>query len=798
MTQQDNDDNGFMPIIQIEDSDVDFDELAIKSIPEYLPFMPLRNTVVFPGIIMPISLGREKSINAVVAANEMEGRLLVVATQLDSETEEPISKHLHKVGTLAKVLKLIKMPDGQLTAIIQGRERVSFNLARNEGFWKAEPFRLREVKPKDKAHYDALLEFIREEALEMAQKNPNIPQEGETMLRNIKSRRFLINFLASNLPIDLPAKQSILSESKLMVRAELLLNILRQEHNLLNLRNKIEEKVKTDLDKQQRDYFLSHQIKVINEELGNASPEGEIEKLIERSASVKLTEQALTVFNKEISKLKRTPPGSPDHSVSFNYLEVLLDLPWGVYTEDNFDLKAIEQVLNEDHFGMEKIKQRIIEHIAVLKLRKDMKAPIICLVGPPGIGKTSLGKSIARALNRQYLRIALGGVHDEAEIRGHRKTYIGAMPGKIISSLRRAKTSNPVFLLDEIDKINRDLRGDPSSALLEALDPEQNTNFTDNYLDVDYDLSKVLFIATANSLSTIQPALLDRMEIIDLEGYAIEEKIQIAIKHLLPQELETHGLEAKHLTITPKMLEFIIQRYTRESGVRELKRVLSSIMRHTAQKIALNEKVHELIETEADVKAILSWPKYHPEDNFDFVPAGVAVGLAWTQVGGEILFIETATMPGDGKLTLTGSLGDVMKESAITAHTYLLSNATALGLDYNTLKQQNLHSHIPAGAIPKDGPSAGITLMSSFYSAYTQKPLKKDLAMTGEITLRGKVLPVGGIKEKVLAAKRAGVKEIIMSKDNERDILEISATYLDGLKFHYVSNIGQVITAAFG
>ena len=781
------------PFIQIDMRDIDkkFDY------PEQLPILAIKNTVLFPGIVIPITVNRDKSIKAVEDAYA-NGKMIGVLTQKNQDMENPKPEDIYNIGVIAQIHKMLRMPDGSVTIIIQGRSRFMV-----EQFDQTEPylksrFVLQEyITAENNLEFDAQISSIRDLAKEIVELSPNIPSEATVMLRNIESNTFLMNFIASNLSASVEEKQKMLETAYLPDFANMLLGKMDEEFNLLRLKGQIESKVRTDLEKQQRDYFLSQQLKTIQEELGQNGSEEEYKAIEKKAASKKWSKETKTVFDKEFAKLRRMNPQMSEYGVQINYVETFLDLPWGEYTKDNFDLKKVKKVLDTDHFGLEKVKERILEHLSVLKLKGDMKAPIICLVGPPGVGKTSLGKSIANALKRKFVRMSLGGLHDEAEIRGHRKTYIGAMPGRIIQGMRKAQSSNPVFILDEIDKIGKDFRGDPSSALLEVLDPEQNNSFNDNFLEVEYDLSKVLFIATANSLNTIQPALLDRMEIIDLSGYSVEEKINIASKHLIPEIMVNHGLKPKSLTFNDKTLKTLISEYTRESGVRSLSHKISSVMRNYAFKVAMEEPFDKSVSPE-DIRRILGAQRFSNDIYTELQPAGVAIGLAWTSVGGEILFIESSLSKGKGKLILTGNLGEVMKESANTALSYVKAHAEQIGIKDSDFDTNDIHIHVPEGAIPKDGPSAGVTMLSAICSAFAKKPIRPFLAMTGEITLRGKVLPVGGIKEKVLAAKRAGLKEIMMCKDNEKNVMEIPAQYVDGIKFIYAERMSDVLEYALG
>lgn len=786
------DDSDFMPIIPInEHDDTDKD----MEIPDELPVLPLRNTVLFPGVVLPITVGRDKSIKAVNDAYKTN-KLIGVLAQKDANVEDPQVHDLCAVGTVAKIVKLIKMPDGGTTIIIQGKKRFQvLEIVSEDPYFKAKVSLLTEEAPTDEEDFAAIVSSIKDLASKIIQLSPNIPTEASIILRNIEQPSFLINFVSSNLNSDLAEKQSLLEINDLHKRSERLIHILQRELQFAELKDKVTSKTRTEIDKQQREYFLQQQLKSIKEELGGDSNERELAQMKKKAETKKWTDAAKKLFQSGIEKLERMHPSTPDYSVVYNHLDLMLDLPWGEFTEDNYNLNNAKKVLDSDHYGMQKIKNRIIEYLAVLKLKGDMKSPILCFVGPPGIGKTSLGKSIAHAIGRKYVRVSLGGLHDESEIRGHRKTYIGAMPGRVLQNLRKVQSSNPVMILDEIDKIGNDFRGDPSSALLEVLDPEQNNSFYDNYLELEYDLSKVLFIATANNLQNIQPALRDRLEIIDLSGYAIEEKVEIAKKHLLPKQKDAHGLAKVNFSISDKVLEKLIENYTRESGVRELDRQLASIMRYEAKEFAIKGKVKRTV-TSKDIEKILGSSRYSNEIYKTANMPGVAVGLAWTYVGGDILFIETVLSEGKGELKLTGNLGNVMKESATTALTYLQANARKLGIQPDELTKHNVHIHVPEGAVPKDGPSAGITMLSALASAFTGRKVKPYLAMTGEITLRGQVLPVGGIKEKVLAAKRAGLKEIILCAQNQKDVEEIDSSFIKGLTFHYVKTMQQVLDLA--
>ena len=787
------DEMDFLPIIPLNESEQE-DTNGIE-IPTEIALLPLRNTVLFPGVVLPITVGRDKSIKAVTDAYKAD-KLIGVVAQKDSSVEDPEIKDLEQVGTVAKIVKQIKMPDGGTTIIIQGKNRINIDsIVTEDPYFKAKISRLEEEEAPVESDFEAYVANIKDLATEIIQLSPNIPAEASIILRNIENPAFLIHFVSSNLNAELKEKQQLLETNNIRERADKLMKMLQRELQFAELKNKVTTKTKTELEKQQRDYFLQQQMKSIKEELGGDTNDREIKEMQKKAEAKKWTEAAREMFQKGIEKLERMHPTTPDYSVVYNHLDLMLDLPWQEYSEDKYDLKKAKKVLDHDHYGMEKIKERIVEYLAVLKLKGDMKSPILCFVGPPGIGKTSLGKSIANAIGRKYVRQSLGGLHDESEIRGHRKTYIGAMPGRILQSIRKAKTSNPVMILDEIDKVGNDFRGDPSSALLEVLDPEQNNTFYDNYLELEYDLSKVLFIATANNIQNIQPALRDRLEIIDLGGYAVEEKLEIAKRHLIPKQKEAHGLKDTNFAINEKVIEKMIQEYTRESGVRELDRHIASIMRNQAKELALNEKVRPTI-TNSDVERILGKPKYSNDLYKSVNMPGVAVGLAWTYVGGDILFIESSLSEGKGEMRITGNLGNVMKESASTALSYLQANAKKYGIDSRLFEKRNVHIHVPEGAVPKDGPSAGITMMTSLASAYTGKKVKPFLAMTGEITLRGQVLPVGGIKEKVLAAKRAGIKEIILCNQNEKDVEEIDPDFIKGVKFRYVKSMNQVLEHA--
>jgi len=782
----------FMPIIPLnDDEDGSSEELVL---PDDLPLLPLRNTVLFPGVVIPITVGRDKSIKAVTDAYKAD-KVIGVVAQKDSNIEEPTVSDLENIGTVAKLVKLIKMPDGGTTIIIQGRKRFKIEeITVQEPYFKAKVKVLEEETIKGDPDFDALVGSIKDLAAQIIGLSPNLPSEAGIILKNIENPSFLIHFVSSNLNSDIKQKQQLLEISNIKARAELLMNLMHTELQYAELKNKVTNKTRAELDKQQREYFLQQQMKAIKDELGGDNM-AEVKEMQKKAEGKKWSKAAKDMFTKGLEKLERMHPSTPDYSVVYNHLDLMLDLPWEEYTQDSYDLKKAKKVLDHDHYGMNRIKERILEYLAVLKLKGDMKSPILCFIGPPGIGKTSLGKSIAAAISRKYVRVSLGGLHDESEIRGHRKTYIGAMPGRIIQSIRKVKSSNPVMILDEIDKVGSDQRGDPSSALLEVLDPEQNNTFYDNYLELEYDLSKVLFIATANNLSQIQPALRDRLEIIDLSGYAVEEKVEIARRHLIPKQKEMHGLKPTSFKMSDAVIEKTITDYTRESGVRELDRQLASIMRYQAKELVLKGKLKPTI-TNHDVEKILGKSRYSNELYKMANMAGVAVGLAWTYVGGDILFIETQLTEGKGDLTLTGNLGNVMKESASTAFSWLKANAKKAGLAPDIFAKKNVHIHVPEGATPKDGPSAGITMMTALASAFSERKIRPYLAMTGEITLRGQVLPVGGIKEKVLAAKRSGIKEIIMCWQNEKDVLEINPQFIKGIKFHYVKNMLQVLDLA--
>lgn len=767
-----------------------------QQIPDTLPILPLRNTVLFPGVIIPINIGRDKSLKLIRDSYRQNAMIGVIA-QKDTSTENPGLEDLYPIGTVATILKILEMPDGTTTAIIQGKRR--FQL---EDILYDEPYHVGKIIvkkeegiPESDPEYNAIAESLKDMASKIVKYSNHIPNEAGFALKNIESMLFLINFISSNTDVEYQSKQELLEIDNLKERAIKLLEILSKQVSLLELKNDIQKKVKIDIDKQQREYFLHQQMKTIQDELGGNPTDEEIKELEELASKKEWNDNIREIFNKELNKLKRLNPSAPDYSVQSNYLREMLDLPWNHCSEDNLDLNHARKILDADHFGLEKVKERILEYLAVLKLKADMKSPILCLYGPPGVGKTSLGKSVAKALNREFVRMSLGGLHDESEIRGHRKTYIGAMLGRILQNIKKAGTSNPVFILDEIDKVGNDFRGDPQSALLEVLDPEQNGSFHDNFLDIDYDLSKVMFIATANDLSTIAGPLRDRMEIIEVSGYLMEEKREIAKRHLIPKQLENHGITANHISIPDEIIDMIIEKYTRESGVRSLDMTIAKIMRHVARKVAMNKKFSVVLDEEK-VREYLGSPIFSREEYQGNELPGVVTGLAWTAVGGEILYIESSYSKGKGHLSLTGNLGDVMKESATLALEYIKSHAAEIGIEDNMFAENDIHVHVPAGAVPKDGPSAGITMVTALVSSLTGRKVKKAIAMTGEITLRGKVLPVGGIREKILAAKRAGIKEIILCSQNKKDIDDIKKEYLKGLKFHYVDDIKEVLETA--
>jgi ATP-dependent Lon protease len=785
-------DGDIIPII----ADGDDGELDDVDVPEAIPILSLRNTVLFPGVVLPISIGRPKSIQLIKDAYR-HNKIVGTVAQKDPDIENPDFQDLHSIGTIGQIVKLLEMPDGSTTAIIQGRKRMILQeLVSDDPYFIAKVKTIPESKPEILSKdFDAIVGSLKDLSLKIIKINPNISPEASFAIKNIENNTYLINFICSNTDIKVQDKQRLLEMNSLRDRGFMLLEFLVQEIQVLELKNELQSKVKSDLDQQQREFLLHQQMKTIQNELGGNPIEKEIEEYRKKADAKKWNAEVKKTFDKELEKLHRLNPAAAEYSVQVNYIQTLLDLPWNFYTEDNLDLNNARKVLDWDHFGLEEVKERILEHLAVLKLKGDLKSPILCLYGPPGVGKTSLGKSVAKALDRKYVRMSLGGLHDEAEIRGHRKTYIGAMPGRIVQNIKRAGSSNPVFILDEIDKVGQDFRGDPSSALLEVLDPEQNSTFFDNFLEMEYDLSKVLFIATANNLATISPALRDRMELIEITGYLVEEKLEIAKRHLFPKQLENHGVKEDQLTIDNAVLETVIEKYTRESGVRELDKRLAKIVRVTAKNIASDTKYDTAL-SQSVLAEMLGPPRFTRDIYSGNEQAGVVTGLAWTAAGGEILFVETSLSKGTGKLTLTGNLGEVMKESAIIALEYLKSNAEMLELPDNFSEKWNIHIHVPEGAIPKDGPSAGITMATSIASAFTQRKVKKYLAMTGEITLRGKVLPVGGIKEKILAAKRASIKEIIVSEDNRKDVENIKEIYIRGLKFHYVETIMGVLELA--
>ncbi|MCX7548315.1 endopeptidase La [Xanthomarina sp. F1114] len=781
-----------IPLMTPEDEE----EISNEKLPETLPILSLRNTVLFPGVVIPITAGRDKSIKLIDDANK-GSKVIGVVAQKDEQVEDPTAKDINETGTVARILRVLKMPDGNTTVIIQGKKRFKIaEVITEEPYMNATIREVPEARPaKNNKEFDAIIESIKDLALRIIKDSPNIPSEASFAIKNIESNSFLINFVSSNMNLSVKEKQSLLEINDLKERALATLKYMNVEFQKLELKNDIQLKVQSDMNQQQREYFLHQQMKTIQEELGGVSHDEELDEMKVRAKSKKWSKKVAEHFDKEAAKMQRMNPQVAEYSIQRNYLDLFLDLPWNEYSKDKFDLKRAKRILDRDHYGLDDVKQRIIEHLAVVKLRNDMKSPIICLYGPPGVGKTSLGKSVAEALGREYVRMSLGGLRDEAEIRGHRKTYIGAMPGRIIQNLKKAGTSNPVFVLDEIDKLSSSHQGDPSSAMLEVLDPEQNSEFHDNFLEMGYDLSKVMFIATCNSLSTIQPALLDRMEIINVTGYTIEEKVEIAKRHLLPKQLVEHGLSDKDLKIAKPQLEKIVEGYTRESGVRGLEKQIAKMVRYAAKNIAMEETYNIKISNE-DIIEVLGGPKLERDKYENNNVAGVVTGLAWTRVGGDILFIESILSKGKGNLTVTGNLGKVMKESATIAMEYIKANASELDLDPDVFEKYNVHIHVPEGATPKDGPSAGVTMLTSLVSLFTQKKVKKSLAMTGEITLRGKVLPVGGIKEKILAAKRARIKEILLCEDNRRDIEEIKPEYLKGLTFHYVSDMSDVIKIA--
>jgi ATP-dependent Lon protease len=781
-----------IPLLTPEDEE----EMINEELPDSLPILPLRNMVLFPGVVIPITAGRDKSIKLINDANAA-GKIIGVVAQKDESDEDPTKADIHTVGTVARILRVLKMPDGNTTVILQGKKRFEIDTVTSE-----DPYLTASIKDfpenrpeKSDTEFLAILESIKELAIQIIKESPNIPTEATFAIKNIESQSFLINFVTSNMNLSVKEKQDLLAINDLKERALETLRYMNIELQKLELKNDIQSKVRFDLDQQQREYFLHQQMKTIQEELGGSTQEEEIDEMLVKAKTKKWDEKTKKHFEKELSKMRRMNPQAPDFGIQRNYLDLFLELPWNEFSKDNFDLKRAQKILDRDHFGLEDVKKRMIEHLAVLKLRNDMKSPIICLTGPPGVGKTSIGRSVAEALGREYVRISLGGLRDESEIRGHRKTYIGAMPGRILQSLKKAGTSNPVFVLDEIDKLSVSSQGDPSSALLEVLDPEQNNSFYDNFLEMGYDLSKVMFIATSNTMASIQPALRDRMEIIKMSGYTIEEKVEIARQHLLPRQLKEHGLTAKDLTFGKKQLEKIVEGYTRESGVRGLEAKIAQVIRNAAKSVAMEEEYNKKV-TDADIITVLGVPRLERDKYESNDVAGVVTGLAWTSVGGDILFIESLISPGKGSMTITGNLGNVMKESATIALEYIKANAQLMGLNPEIISKYNIHLHVPEGATPKDGPSAGIAMLTSLVSVFTQKRVKKNMAMTGEITLRGKVLPVGGIKEKILAAKRANIKEIILCHENKSDIDEIKPEYIQGLTFHYVKEMSDVLKVA--
>ena len=791
MADQEVEDHEYIPLITPEDEE----QMDNEHTPEVLPLLPLRNTVLFPGVVIPITVGRDKSIRLVQEANK-GNKVIGVVAQTNPDIEEPTFEDLHRIGTQATIMRMLKMPDGSTTVILQGKKRFEITgLVSTDPYFSAQvrvyPEKNRNTESKQQ---QALFESLKDLSLKIIQLSPDIPNEASMAIKNISGLSFLTNFISSNMKVATAEKQMLLEIADLEARSSKVLELLNKELQMLEMKNEIQKKVHTDISKQQREYFLQQQMKQIQDELGANPMKEEIEEKKRRAKDKQWPEYVAKAFAKEIGKLERMNPQAGEYSVQANYVDTLLDLPWDTFSDDNFDLKHAKEVLDRDHFGLEKVKERIIEHLAVLKIKGDMKAPILCLYGPPGVGKTSLGKSIAEALGRKYVRMALGGLHDEAEIRGHRKTYIGAMPGRILQSLKKSGTSNPLFVLDEIDKVGQGVHGDPSSALLEVLDPEQNHAFYDNYVELDYDLSKVMFIATSNSLSTIQPALRDRLEIIEVTGYTVEEKLEIAKRHLVPKQLRENGITQSHIRFSDGVITKLIEEYTNESGVRSLEKRIGKLVRNRAKQIAMEEKFTTDLSEEEVLKVL--GPSHEKDKYSDNDTPGVVTGLAWTPTGGDILFIETSLTRGKGKLTLTGNLGDVMKESAVIALEYLKAHSELLELDDEIFETKNVHIHVPQGAVPKDGPSAGITILTALASGFTGRRVKKYLAMTGEITLRGKVLPVGGIKEKILAAKRAGIKEIILSERNRKDIDEINERYVKGLKFHFVNEMYEVLEKA--
>lgn len=783
----------FIPLLSSEDEEL----MNAEETPESLPLLPLRNTVLFPGVVIPITVGRDKSIKLIREYYKKKEVIGVVA-QKDVEVEDPGYEDLNKIGTVASIIKILQMPDGSTTAIIQGKKRFKMlELLQTEPYFEARVEAYDKIEKHEKdVNFKALIDSLKDLSIQIIKKSPNTPSEAAFAIRNIDSPVFLVNFISSNLNIDVTEKQKLLERSDLKDRADKVLSSLTNELQMLELKNQIQDKVKTDLDKQQRDYLLNQQLKTIQEELGGNPNEQEIKELEEKARTKKWSKELAETYDKELKKLMRMNPQAAEYSIHVNYLEMFVDLPWNEYTKDSLDLDNAQKILDDDHYGLDKVKERILEYLAVIKLKNDLKSPILCLVGPPGVGKTSLGKSIARALNRKYVRMSLGGVRDEAELRGHRKTYVGAMPGRVIQKLRKARSSNPVFVLDEIDKLSgANINGDPQAALLEILDPEQNTHFYDNYIETEYDLSKVMFIGTANTLSSVHPALVDRMEVINLAGYLTDEKTEIAKKHLIPKQLNEHGVKSSQLKFSKPVIEKIIEQYTREAGVRSLEKNIAKIIRYDAKYIAMKNPYNVKI-TDNDLLTILGPPQWQKDKNLNNKVAGVVTGLAWTVVGGDILFVETSLSPGKGNLTLTGNLGDVMKESATIAYEFLKSHADVLDIEPEVFKKWNVHIHIPEGATPKDGPSAGITLFTALTSAFTQRKVRSRIAMTGEITLRGSVLPVGGIKEKILAAKRARINDVILSAENKKNIEDIKKEYVDGLNFHYFNNMLEVVEFA--
>lgn len=784
----------FIPLLTSEDESL----MNAEKLPDVLPVLPLRNTVLFPGVVIPITVGRDKSIKLIKDAYNKKDKTIAVVSQKDVSIEDPEINDLYRIGTAAYILKLLNMPDGSTTAIIQGKRRIEIQEP-----VQTEPYLVCKVQskteniiPETDVQFKALLDSLKEMSVQIIKQSPNLPSDAAFALKNIESPNFLVNFISSNLNIDVPDKQRFLEIDEINIRAQDVLASLHKELQMLELKNQIQKKVKKDLDKQQRDYMLNQQLRTIQEELGDVPSETEIEELKKKARDKKWSKSVAKVFDDEMKKLRRMNPQAAEFSIQLNYLDTLVNLPWGSYTKDNLDIKNARKVLDDDHYGLEKIKERILEYLAVIKLKGDLKSPILCLVGPPGVGKTSLGKSVARALGRKYVRMSLGGLRDESELRGHRKTYIGALPGRIIQNLKKANSSNPVFVLDEIDKVSgNNYSGDPQAALLEVLDPEQNTAFHDNYLEVDYDLSKILFIATANGINTIHPALRDRMEIIDLSGYLKEEKVEIAKRHLIPKQLKEHGVKKSQLSFPKETIEKLIEDHTRESGVRLLEKNIAKVIRNRVKAIVMEEDYNFKVSIQ-DVEDIMGKPRFRRDRDLSNEFAGVVTGLAWTSVGGEILFIETSLSKGKGSLSLTGNLGEVMKESATIAYQYLKSHASQFNIDDRVFEKYNLHIHIPEGATPKDGPSAGITMFTALVSLFTQRKVKSKIAMTGEITLRGKVLPVGGIKEKMLAAKSAKITELLLSTENRKDIEEINEKYIKGLKFQYFDNMIELVNYA--